>query len=61
MPEKKHRTMDESALPTPAEESPSVPLPRDPPAPPGYVDPLEGVGALDDLVPDAPEGDTEPA
>ena len=29
-----------------------VPVPRDPPPPPGYVDPLDGVGALDDLVPD---------
>ncbi len=28
-----------------------VPVPRDPPPPPGYVDPLDGNGALDDLFP----------
>ena len=33
-----------------------VPLLRDPPPPPGYQDPLEGAGVLDELVAD-PSGD----
>ena len=39
-----------------------VPVPREPPPPPGYVDPLDGSGALDDLVPvDLPGSDDEPS
>ena len=39
-------------------ETVRVPVPRDPPPPPGYVDPLDGSGALDDLVPvDLPGAD----
>lgn len=41
--------MGETAAPATGETIP-VPLPRDPPPPPGYVDPLEGSGVLDDLV-----------
>lgn len=37
-------------------EAVRVPVPRDPPPPPGYVDPLDGGGALDDLVPAAMPG-----
>ncbi|TPG14026.1 hypothetical protein [Pedococcus bigeumensis] len=41
-------------------ETVRVPVPRDPPPPPGYVDPLDGSGALDDLVPvDLPAPDDE--
>jgi hypothetical protein len=29
------------------------PVPRDPPPPPGYVDPLEGSDTLDELLPEA--------
>lgn len=37
-----------------------VPVPRDPPPPPGYVDPLDGSGALDDPVPaDLPDTDQD--
>ena len=43
-------------------ETVKVPVPRDPPPPPGYVDPLEGSGALDDLVPvDLPGADDDPS
>ncbi len=41
-------------------EAVRVPVPRDPPPPPGYVDPLGGSGALDDLVPaDLPDADQD--
>ena len=60
MPEKKYRPMDESTPPTAGEETTALPLPRDPPAPPGYVDPLEGSGVLDDPVPNISEADTQP-
>lgn len=50
------------AVPVPLDEGDRMPLPRDPPAPPGYVDPLEGHDVLQDvatLVSDAgPDGDT---
>ncbi len=41
-----------------------VPLPRDPPPPPGYVDPLEGsddlvAGVLADANPEAETGNSE--
>jgi len=43
-------------------ETVQVPVPRDPPPPPGYVDPLDGSGDLDDLVPvDPPVDDDEPS
>jgi hypothetical protein len=49
------------APPVSTGESFRGPVPRDPPPPPGYVDPLEGSGALDDLVPaDLPEADDGP-
>lgn len=59
VPHQNYRPMGESTPPTAGEEPNPLPLPRDPPAPPGYVDPLEGSGALDDLTPD-PEGDPRP-
>jgi len=40
--------MDETS-PAATGESAPIPLPRDPPPPPGYVDPLEGSDALDDV------------
>lgn len=48
--------MDESSGPQAGDALPN-PIPRDPPPPPGYVDPLEGNAALDDLLPDAPVDD----
>jgi hypothetical protein len=42
----------EPARPDAGEATPP-PLPRDPPPPPGYVDPLEASSVLDDLVEDA--------
>lgn len=33
----------------PARSRPSAPLPRDPPAPPGYMDPIAQSEVLDDL------------
>lgn len=41
--------MDETPPAATGEAAP-VPLPRDPPPPPGYVDPLEGSDDLDDLI-----------
>ena len=35
-----------------ARQGPPVPLLRDPPPPPGYADPLDGSGPLDDLLTD---------
>ena len=46
-------TMSTTTAPSPAatvEGEVAEPLLRDPPAPPGYVDPLEGNAALEDLV-----------
>lgn len=40
--------------PVPEPHAP-VPLLRDPPPPPGYQDPLEGAGILDELVADPPD------
>jgi hypothetical protein len=46
--------------PPAAEETIATSLPRDPPLPPGYVDPLHGSGSLDDLVAtDVPEDPSE--
>lgn len=47
------RTMSTPAAPsssTAMGEDAAEPLPRDPPAPPGYVDPLEGNATLEHLV-----------
>ena len=41
--------MGEHPLPATADTAP-MPLPRDPPPPPGYDDPLERSQVLDDLV-----------
>lgn len=52
--------MGDTPGPTTGETVP-VPLLRDPPSPPGYVDPLEGSEALDRLVAtDVPEEEIEP-
>jgi hypothetical protein len=48
--------------PPSTDETVRVPVPRDPPLPPGYVDPLDGSAALDDLVPVEPaRRDDEPS
>lgn len=46
--------------PVPADEADRMPLPRDPPEPPGYVDPLEGVATLEDDSGPGPEPSGEP-
>jgi hypothetical protein len=43
------RAMDEASPAATGEAALVPPPPRDPPPPPGYVDPLEGSGALEDL------------
>lgn len=47
-------------LPPTTSEVVRAPVSRDPPPPPGYVDPLDGTGVLDDLVPaDHPDTDDD--
>jgi hypothetical protein len=47
-------------FPPSAGQAVPVPLPRDTPPPPGYVDPLEGSEVLDELVAAETEPDAEP-
>jgi hypothetical protein len=44
----KHRIMGEPAIPTSADSIPG-PIPRDPPPPPGYVDPHDASPVLEGL------------
>jgi hypothetical protein len=51
--------MHESTEPQPGDALPA-PIPRDPPSPPGYVDPLEGSATLDEVPEDADDADPPP-
>ncbi len=60
----RRRTTDRTRMTdttTPGEPEPDLgPLPRDPPPPPGYRDPLEGSPVLDDLRHAPPEDGVDP-
>lgn len=61
VPQEGDRVMGDTPTPTTGETVP-VPLLRDPPPPPGYVDPLEGSAALHGLVAtDVRDEDGEPS